>query len=304
MTLQQLRYIVTVADCKSMNRAAGELFITQPSLSASIKDLEDEIGIIVFHRTNRGIKVTSEGNEFLGYARQLLEQYRLIDEKYIEKTKSKKKFSVSVQHYTFAVKAFVELVKQFGMDNYEFAIHETKTFEVIENVRNFISEIGVIYRNEFNSKVLNKILTEQELEFVELFECSVYVYMAKSNPLAEKTKITMEDLEEYPCLSFEQGKNNSFYLAEEVLSTYQYKKIIKANDRATMLNLMLGLNGYTLCSGIICSELNGDDYTAVPLDVEEKMNIGYIKRADLPLSQMAIEYVEELKKYQSAILKE
>lgn len=304
MTLQQLRYIVTVADCKSMNRAAGELFITQPSLSASIKDLEDEIGIIVFHRTNRGIKVTSEGNEFLGYARQLLEQYRLIDEKYIEKTKSKKKFSVSVQHYTFAVKAFVELVKQFGMDNYEFAIHETKTFEVIENVRNFISEIGVIYRNEFNSKVLNKILTEQELEFVELFECSVYVYMAKSNPLAGKTKITMEDLEEYPCLSFEQGKNNSFYLAEEVLSTYQYKKIIKANDRATMLNLMLGLNGYTLCSGIICSELNGDDYTAVPLDVEEKMNIGYIKRADLPLGQMAIEYVEELKKYQSAILKE
>lgn len=302
MTLQQLRYVLVVADCRSMNKAAQELYLSQPSLSSAIKDLEEEIGIRIFYRTNRGITVTTEGNEFLGYARQLMEQYRLIDDKYIEKRTMKKKFSVSMQHYSFAVNAFVELVKKFGMDEYEFAVHETKTFEIIENVRDFNSEIGVLYKNSFNEKVLNKILAENELEFAELFDCNVYVYLWKGNPLATKEWLTMEDLEHYPCLTFEQGKNNSFYLAEEVLSTYQYKKIIKADDRATFLNLMKGLNAYTLCSGIICEDLNGNDYAAIPLKVDEKMSIGYIKRIGLPLSSIGEMYIDELKKYKDDIL--
>ena len=303
MTLQQLRYAVCVADKKSMNQAASDLFMSQPSLSAAIADLEEEIGIAIFNRSNRGVTVTTEGNEFLGYARQLLEQYRLIDERYIEKTEVKQKFSVSMQHYTFAVKAFVELVKQFDMGKYEFAIHETKTFTVIENVRDFYSELGILYRNDFNQKVLGKILAENGLEFVDLFECKVYVYMWQGNPLAEKSLLTMEDLEDYPCLSFEQGKNNSFYLAEEVLSTYQYKKVIKADDRATLLNMMRGVNAYTLCSGIVCEELNGSEYIAVPLDVKETMTIGYIKRAGLPLSKMAKKYIAELLKYRDSVMK-
>lgn len=302
MTLQQLRYVITVADCNSMNKAAGELFISQPSLSAAVRELEEEIGITIFNRSNKGIVVTVEGNEFLGYARQLMEQYRLIDEKYIEKKSVKKKFSVSMQHYSFAVKAFVEMVKQFGMDEYEFAVHETKTFEVIENVQHFHSELGVLYKNDFNEQVLMKILKEKELEFIGLFDCHVYAYMWKGNPLANREKITMQDLEEYPCLSFEQGDNNSFYLAEEVLSTYQYKRVIKADDRATFLNLMRGLNGYTLCSGIICSELNGGDYTAVPIDIDEIMTIGYIKRKGIPLSSMGKLYIEELSKYEEQVL--
>lgn len=302
MTLQQLKYVITVSDCNSMNKAAGELFISQPSLSAAVKELEEEIGITIFNRSNKGIVVTVEGNEFLGYARQLMEQYRLMDERYIAKKSGKKKFSVSMQHYSFAVKAFVELVKQFGMDEYEFAVHETKTFEVIENVRHFHSEVGVIYMNEFNEKVLTKILKENELEFIRLFDCHVYAYMWKGNPLANREKIGMEDLEEYPCLAFEQGENNSFYLAEEVLSTYQYKRVIKADDRATFLNLMMGLNGYTLCSGIICAELNGGDYTAVPLDIEEIMTIGYIKRKGIPLSSMGKLYIEELAKYEKQVM--
>ena len=297
MTLQQLKYIIAVADAGSLNKAANALFISQPSLSAAVKELEEEIGITLFHRSNRGIVVTAEGHEFLGYARQMLEQYRLIDERFIEKKQGKKKFSVSMQHYSFAVKAFVELVRQFGMDEYEFAVHETKTYEVIENVRNFYSEIGVIYQNPFNEKVLNKMLRERELEFVPLFDCRVYVYLWKGNPLAAKEKISMKDLEDYPCLAFEQGENNSFYLAEEVLSTYEYKRLIKADDRATFLNLMMELNAYTLCSGIICAELNGGDYTAVPLDREETMTIGYIKRKGIPLSRMGRLYVEELGKY-------
>jgi len=285
-----------------MNKAAKALFISQPSLSASIKELENEIGIELFRRTNRGITMTVEGEEFLGYARQVVEQYQLIEERFVEKKSVKKKFGVSTQHYTFAVKAFVEMVKQFGMDEYEFAVHETKTYEVIENVKNFKSELGILYLSDFNRKVITKILNDNNLEFKELFKCKTYVYLWKGNPLASKSLITMEDLRDYPCLSFEQGVYNSFYFAEEVLSTYDYKRIIKVNDRATILNLMVGLNGYTLCSGIICEELNGNDYKAIPLDSDEIMTIGYIMRKNVGLSPLGRKYVEELKRYREKVL--
>lgn len=302
MTLQQLRYAVAIAEHKSMNKAAAELFITQPSLSNTIKDLENEIHIEIFARSNRGIIITPEGEEFLGYARQMLDHYRLIEERYVEKTASKKKFSVSMQHYTFAVEAFVQMAKAFGMEEYEFAIHETKTSEVIENVRLNRSEIGIIYRNDFNGKFMDKILRENGLKFIPLFDCRIYVYLSKGNPLAEKEIIDFEDLQQYPCLSFEQGDNNSFYFAEEVLSTYDCRPIIKTDDRATMLNLMTGLNGYTLCSGIICSELNGDGYAAIPLNTKETMTIGYIKHRKVPLSPLGEKYIEELQKYTEKVL--
>ncbi|WP_313133083.1 LysR family transcriptional regulator [Anaerocolumna sp.] len=293
MTLQQLRYVIMIADCGSMNEAAKQLFISQPSLSGTIKELELEIGFDIFLRSNRGIVITPEGEEFLTYAKQVSEQYRLLEEKYIEK-KSKKKFSVSMQHYSFAVKAFVEMVKKVGMEQYEFAVHETKTSEVIENVKNFKSELGVLYLNDFNEQVMTKVLRENSLEFVELFQCDTYVYLWSGHPLAKKEVISMKELEEYPCLAFDQGKNNSFYLAEEVKSTYDYKRIIKANDRATILNLMIGLHGYTLCSGIICEELNGDDYKAVPLVESEIMRIGYIKRKGSIISNNGELYIKEL----------
>lgn len=303
MTLAQLKYAITVAGCRSMNEAAHELFISQPSLSASMKELEEETGIQIFRRTNRGISLTPQGEEFLGYARQVVEQYNLIETKYIDKTEVKKRFSVSMQHYTFAVDAFVEMVKQFGMDEYEFAVHEEKTYEVIEDVRDFKSEIGILYLNDFNKNVLNKLFNEYGLEFTPILTCGIYVYIWKGHPLADNKVITIEELEEYPCLSFEQGSNNSFYFAEEVLSTYQYKRLIKANDRATMLNLMVGLNGYTLCSGIICEGLNGDDYRAVKLDSDEDMTIGYIRRKDVELSLLGRKYLEEISRYKDKALK-
>ena len=302
MTLQQLRYAVAIADHKSMNKAAAELFVTQPSLSNTIKDLENEIHTEIFVRSNRGIVITPAGEEFLGYARQMLDHYRLIEERYVENAASKKKFSVSMQHYTFAVEAFILMAKTFGMDEYEFAVHEVKTREVIENVHLNRSEIGIIYKNQFNEKFIDKILRENDLEFITLFDCRIYVYMSKGNPLAQKDIVDIEDLQQYPCLSFEQGDNNSFYFAEEVLSTYDYRQIIKADDRATLLNLMVGLNGYTLCSGIICSELNGDEYAAVPLNTDETMTIGYIKHKRMPLSILGEKYIEELEKYREKVL--
>ena len=301
MTLQQLKYALTIADCGSMNEAAKQLFISQPSLSETMKELETEIGLDIFLRSNRGIVITPEGEEFLGYARQVTEQFGLLQSKYIDK-KVKEKFSVSTQHYTFAVKAFVETVKQIGMEQYEFAVHETTTISVIENVKNFKSEIGVLYENDFNEKVLNKMFKENGLEFVELFSCDTFVYLWSGHPLAKQDVITMEELDEYPCLSFDQGKNNSLYLAEEMKSTYEYRRLIKANVRATLLNLMIGLNAYTLCSGIICEDLNGNDYKAVPLKETEKMRIGYIKRKGAKVSHIGELYIEELKKYKEKVM--
>lgn len=302
MTLTQLRYVITVANSSSMNEAARSLFISQPSLSTAVKELEEEIGVELFRRTNRGISVTPEGEEFLGYARQVVEQYALIESKYVAKEQTKKKFSVSMQHYTFAVSAFVQLVKQFGMDEYEFAVHETRTYDVIADVQKFKSEIGILYINDFNRNVLTKLFHESGLEFHPILECSIYVYMWKGHPLAGREMVSLEDLREYPCLSFEQGTYNSFYFAEEVLSTYEYKRLIKADDRATLLNLMVGLNGYTLCSGSICEELNGSDYCAVKLDSDEIMTIGYLVRKGVTISPLGQRYLEEISKYKDKAL--
>lgn len=301
MTLQQLHQVITIADNGSMNEAAKKLFISQPSLSATVKELEQEIGFSLFVRSNRGIIITPEGEEFLGYARQVTEQYHLLENRYLEK-KSKKKFSVSMQHYSFAVKAFVEMVKKIGMDEYEFAVHETRTWEVIENVKFFKSELGVLYLNDYNEQVMRKIFKENGLEFAELFQCETYVYLWGGHPLANQPQISMEELQAYPCLAFDQGKNGAFYFAEEMKSTYDYKQIIHANDRATLLNLMVGLNAYTLCSGIICEELNGLDYKAVPLVETEKMQIGYIKRKGSNISPIGEVYIRELEAYRERLL--
>ena len=297
MTLQQLRYVIEVAKTGSMNVAAKQLFVSQPSLSMAIRELENDVHISIFERTTKGVVITAEGEEFLGYARQIINQVELLEDKYIEAGQIKKKFGVSAQHYSFAVKAFVEMVKGFDMDKYEFAIREARTHDVIHDVVTGKSEIGILYTNDFNEKVLNKIFKDNQLEFVHLFTCEGYAYLWKNHPLAGKEVIALEELQDYPCLSFEQGDNNSFYFAEEILSTYDFKKTIKSNDRATNLNLMVGLNAFTLCSGIICEELNGSDYIAVKLAEEVTMDIGYIKRAHMNMSEIGELYIEEIKKY-------
>ncbi len=302
MTLNQLKYVIEISKQNSINEAAKRLFISQPSLTAALKSLEQEVGFDIFTRTNSGITLTVKGEEFLGYAKSVVEQYDILDAKYISKDSVKRTFQVSMQHYTFAVNAFMSVIEQYGMDEYEFEVHETRTHDVIDNVRNMKSEIGVLYMNDYNRTVLQKILRDAGLKFTPLFDCSIYAYMSKSNPLAEKKQITMKDLDKYPCLAFSQGEHNSFYFAEEVLSTYEYKRLIRVSDRATILNMMIGLNGYTLCSGIICEDLNGTDYCAVKLKTKEKMTIGYISRKHSKLSEMGQKYIEELSKYKEKVL--
>jgi DNA-binding transcriptional LysR family regulator len=298
MTLTQLRYVVSVAEAGSMNEAAKQQFVSQPSLSTAVRDLEEEIGVQLFLRSNHGVSITPEGKEFIGYARQVLQQYALLENKYLNRKPEKKKFSVTMQHYTFAVFAFVELVKKYGMDDYAFAVREGKTFEVMKDVKDLVSEIGILYQSSYNKSVLDKYFRDYDLSFHPLMECGVYAYVHKDHPLAEAHRIDQEELMAYPCLTFDQGMENSFYFAEEVLPVLESgRRSIKVNDRATMLNLMRGLNGYTVCCGIICEDLNGNEYKAVPIDTEEEMCIGYLCRRDAPLSDLAEEYLRELSKY-------
>ena len=297
MTLQQMRYVIEIAEHGSMNEAAKPLFITQPSLSGSLRELEKELGIVIFARNSRGIELTTEGSEFLGYARQVLEQYRLMENRYKKKQESNKKFYVSTQHYTFAVEAFSKTLLKEGMAEYDFAIYETRTSEIIQDVKNMRSELGILYLNDFNRKILLNDFKENHLIFTELFACSIYVYLSVKHPLAHKETVSFKELDEYPCLSFDQGEKNSFYYAEEVFSTYPYKKIIHVNDRATALNMMTLLNGFTLCSGVICQNLNGTEYMAVPLQGEEKMEIGYVRRSDIKLSGIGKRFIKEMKNY-------
>ncbi len=302
MTIQQLKYVIGISETGSFNKAAEKLYVSQPSLTSTIHDLEDELGITIFNRTGRGVTLTNDGHEFVAAARQVYLNFLNLAEKYGENSSIKKKFGVSTQHYSFAVKSFVEMVKHFNTDEYEFAIRETKTKEVIEDVASLKSEIGILYLSEFNRKPIESLLKSRDLEFHHLIDCKAYVYLWKENPLAKKKFITFSDLKDYPCLSFEQGDGESFYFAEEILSTEEYNRTIKANDRATMLNLMIGLNGYTLCSGIICEELNGSDFIAVPFrDEDDKINrimqIGFITKKNFTLSTIGKKYIQEVKTY-------
>ena len=298
MTLQQLNYAITIAESGSLNKAAEILYVSQPSLSSALQELEKEVGIQLFYRSGRGVSLTQDGAEFISYARQLYSQYESMMEKYGHASNLKKKFGVSTQHYSFAVKAFVELVKKFDTSRYEFAIRETKTKDVISDVSGMRSEIGILYLSEFNQAAINKLLRAGNLVFHHLFECQTYVYLWSGHPLAKEKEISFEQLKDYPCLSFEQGDASSFYFAEEILSTREYTRTIKACDRATMLNLMKGLNGYTLCSGIICENLNGSEYCAVKLSTEETMTIGYLKRKGIALSPLGQKYLEEIRKFE------
>lgn len=303
MTLQQLHYIITVSETGSLSKAAEMLYIAQPSLTSAIKEVEKEAGILIFNRGGRGVTLTNDGVEFLTYARAVCGQYDTLLEKYGKTGNLKKKFGVSAQHYSFAVNAFVEMVKAFDPNLYEFAIRETKTIDVINDVSTLRSEIGILYLSDFNRKFLQKILNTNNLEFHKLIDCGAYAYLSSNHPLAGKHLLHLSDLSPYPCLSFEQGENSSLYFSEELFSANDYSQIIKACDRATMLNLMVGLNGYTLCSGIICEELNGDGYVAVPLQPEEDfsthMEIGYITKKNTHLSQMGELYISEIERYLS-----
>jgi len=299
MTLQQLKYVTTIANIGSISEAAKRLFVSQPSLTKAIKELEKEMGITIFDRTNKGITVSKEGERFLGYARQVLEQAALLEEQYKSQSGGKKQFSVSTQHYSFAVNAFVELLKGAEIDQYDVSLRETQTYEIIDDVAHMKSEIGLLYYNDFNRPVLEKLIHTNELTFTELFTAHPHIFIGKTHPLAHKEVVSMDELEEYPYISFEQGDHNSFYFSEEIFSTVVRPKHIRVRDRASLFSLLLGLDGYTVSSGVIDKEVNGENIISVPLSEEGLMHIGYITNNKMQRSRLGQEYIHALEQYVS-----
>ena len=302
MTLQQIKYALVIAEAGSLNRAAELLYISQPSLSSAVRELESDTGITIFMRTSRGVTPTAEGEEFLSYARQVYQQYELLTDRYTGKGSHKRRFGVSAQHYSFAVDAFVKTVKQYDTLKFEFALRATKTMDVIADVGSSKSEIGIIYKSSYNEKVIDKMLKVNDLEFTSLIRCRAYVYVWKDHPLAGEKSISFEQLLDYPCLVFEQGDSVPGFFAEEILSDKEYPRLIRTTDRATNLNLMIGLNAFTLCSGIISEELNGSDYSMIPFREDDEnrnvvMDIGYITKKQTLRSDIAENYIANIKEF-------
>ncbi len=297
MTLQQLKYIIEIAECGSITSAAQRLLVAQPSLSKSVSELEKEMGITIFARSNRGVVLSEDGAKFLSYARQVVEQAELLEQQYKQKVPVRRVFSISAQHYAFVVNAFVALVREYGENKYEFTLRESKTFDIIEDVRTFRSELGVLFLSRFNNEVMLRMIHNAELRFTPIFTATPHVFVSRRNFLAQKSSVTLDDLREYPRLTYEQGINNSFYLSEELHSTEESPKNIVVTDRATLFNLLIGLDGYTISSGILSSDLNGSEIVSIPLESSEKMEIGYISHADTPISRIGERYLEHLKRY-------
>lgn len=297
MTLNQLKYVCKIAECKTLSKAAAELYLSQPSLTKAIHELENEIGIIIFERTNKGINLSKDGEIFLGYARQVLDQANLIEEKYIKNQASKQIFCVSTQHYSFAVNAFVDMIKKYEYEEYDFSLIETETYEIINDVKMRKSELGILYINDFNKEVLFKILKAEDLVFNELFVAEPHVFISDKSPLAKKDIITLDDLKPYPYLSYVQGEHNSFYFSEEIFTKDIKPKNIRVRDRATLFNLVIGLNGYTTCSGVIDEKLNGEHIISRPLKINTNMHIGYITHKNYIPSKMGKIYLESINKY-------
>ena len=290
MTLQQLKYADAVADTGSISEAARQLFITQPTLTESIRVLEEELRVAIFTRSSRGMSVTREGEEFLASARQILDDAAQIQEKYTGKAVRRPQFAVSCQHYAFAVEAFMKVVKACEAGSYDFTLRETVTSEIIDDVARHRSEIGILYLSKRNERAITKILKKEELSFEELFSAKPHVFLGKRHPLAKKTLIKPNELDDYPYLTYEQGVENALYFTEEVMPAIDRKKNIRVRDRATMTKLLIGLDGYTVSSGAN-SKMYSSDIVAVPLKLDESIRVGLIRCSGIPLSSAGEKFV-------------
>jgi DNA-binding transcriptional LysR family regulator len=300
MTILQLKYVIAIDEECSMRKAADRLYVSQPGLSSAVRDLENEIGIQIFERVHNGVVTTAAGASFIAYARNAVEQFEKVEDKYLNGNSEKATFAVSMQHYTVAVNAFIDTVREYDLPEYQFSIRETQTSEVIEDVKTLKSEVGVIALSDFNKNTFKKIFADASLEFHELFSRDTYVYMSKDHPLASSKELSLDDMSEYPCMVFDQGENTSFYYREEALATYDYKKVISTNERATSIELMHGLNGYAVGAAMLSDSQSGSDIVAVKLKEEDPLTFGYITRKGAELSDMAKSFVERLSAHADA----
>ena len=294
MTLQQLKYADAVATCGSLSEAARRVFVTQPTLTEAIRTLEEELRIAIFTRSSRGVALTHEGEEFLASARQILDDAALIQQKYTGKAVRRPQFAVSCQHFAFAVEAFMEVVRENDAESYDFTFRETVTSEIIDDVARHRSEIGMLYLSRRNERAIMKILRKEELVFEELFAARPHVFLGRKHPLAKKKIIKPQELDDYPYLTYEQGIENALYFAEEVMPSLDRKKNIRVRDRATMTNLVLGLNGFTVSSGAHGKSYNSD-IISIPLKMDDSIRVGIVRRDGVTLSAAGASFVKALR---------
>ena len=298
MNISQIRYVLETAGSSSIREASMKLFISQPALSASIRELEEELGILIFERTNKGISLTDEGREFITYAKKVMGQYAILEDRYLSRDSDKERFSVSAQHYNFAIRAFTSVIRRFDPEKFVFSIHETKTRDVLEDVRSLKSEVGIVSFSGSNEGVIKKIIREYGLEFSPLMRKETYIYVWKDHEFAGRSEIALEELSGYPCISFDQSDDTQFYLSEEAMADYDFQKMIKSDDRATTMELMAELHGYSIGCGMLAGEdaiLEG--LVSIKLREEDPLTIGYIVRKGSVLSVYGQAYVEALQKY-------
>jgi DNA-binding transcriptional LysR family regulator len=294
MTLQQLRYLIAVSEHRSINAAAQNLYVSQSNLSTAIKELERELGITIFTRSNRGVTLTNDGAELLGYARQVIEQADMLEAHYRSHGDGGMHLSVSTQHYYFSLQAFINVAEECASDHYDFTLRECATGRIIEDVRTFRSDVGILYVDDFNKGVLRKAFRDAEVGFTPLFDASAHVFVGEQHPLASRERVKPEDLEPYPRYSFEQGSENSFYYSEEPLGYLPHARNIRFSDRGTLTNLLTSFNGYTISTGVLSSEMHSG-IVSIPLDVDETMTIGYIMHNERPAGALLKRYIAELR---------
>ncbi len=299
MTLQQLRYLIAIAEYGSINAAANNMYASQSNLSTAVQDLESELGITIFTRSNRGVTLTNDGTELLGYARQVVEQADMLEERYVSDSgRRSARLAVSSQHYHFTVQAFTLTCEEFsdgedGSEEYDFVLRECATGQIIEDVRTFRSEIGILYLDDFNSRVLSRAFEEANVAFTQLFEAQPHVFVGAHHALAGRDSLTFDDLEAYPRYSFEQGTNNSFYYAEEPFAALPHKRNIRYSDRGTLTNLLMHYDGYTLSTGVLSEEMLSG-IVSISLKTDLRMRVGYIMHAERRPSRLLERYIANL----------
>ena len=293
MTLQQLRFMIAVAEAGSINAAAQHLYTAQSNISGAIKSLENELGIEIFTRSSRGVTLTNEGTELLGYARQVVEQADMLEARYAQGGTPQARLSISAQHYAFSVQAFINVVERCRDEKFEFIMRETTTAQIIDDVRAFHSDIGILYLDDFNRRVLEKAFTDARVEFHPLFDAAVHVFVSEHHPLARRPQLSLEELAPYTRYSFEQGTSNSFYYAEEPFSYIPCERNIRVSDRGTLTNLLTTSNGYTLSTGVLSSEMQWG-MASIPLADAPTMHVGYIIHDERRPSPALEQYLTEL----------
>jgi transcriptional regulator, LysR family len=295
MNIQQLRYVVAIANSGTFREAAEKMYVSQPSLSISVRDLEKELGFKIFRRTSSGTFLTRRGMEFYEKAQELVKGFDVFQNQYSNPEEEKKEFSISSQHYDF----LPPLITQFSVlypENKDFRIFESTTVQILDEVAQGHSELGIIYLNKQNTKGIMQRVDKLGLEVVDLIPFQTHIYLRKGHPLAKKEFLVMEDLAHLPTVRFTQEKDEYLYYSENFVDTSSSSQLFNVTDRATLNGILERTDAYATGSGFLDSQsVNG--ITVIPLIDDLNNKMVYVKREEVDLSPVAEKFVQVMEAY-------